>query len=147
MFDAQAFLESTVTEANDTKVVPVPQGEYTGLIDKLEAGQWQSKDGTKSGFKISVTWAIDNPEVKAFLGRDNVTVRQDIMLDVLEDGRLDTSKGKNVGLGRLREAVDLNQPGQPFSFNMLPGRVARIGVTHRVYNDDTFAEVKTVARM
>ena len=54
-------------------------------------------------------------------------------------------KGKNVGLGRLREAADLNVPGAPFSFAMFEGRPVKVSVKHRVVDDRIFDEVKAVA--
>jgi hypothetical protein len=145
-FDPQAFLDSSVTEANDTKVIPVPIGEYLGVIDKLVPRQWTSKDGTSSGLALDITWIVEDEEVKAFLGRETVNVKQGLMLDVLPSGQLDMSKGKNIGLGRLREAVGLNQPGQSFSFQQLPGQMAKISIKHRLVDEDTFAEVKAVAK-
>lgn len=145
-FDPQAFLDSSVTEANDTKVIPVPIGEYLGVIDKLVPRQWTSKDGTSSGLALDITWIVEDEEVKQFLGRDTVNVKQGLMLDVLPSGQLDMSKGKNIGLGRLREAVGLNQPGQAFSFQQLPGQMAKISIKHRLVDEDTFAEVKAVTK-
>lgn len=146
-FDAQAFLDAAVTASNDTKVIPVPIGEFQGIIEKISPRQWQSKDGTQSGVALDVIWLVEDQEVKSFLGRETVTCKQGIMLDMTSDGKLDTMKGKNISLGRLREAVNLNTPGQPFSFNMLPGNAARISVRHRIDGEDTFAEVKGVARL
>lgn len=144
-FDPQAFLDSSITEANDTKTIPVPQGEYLGVIEKVMPRPWQSKDGTQSGIAIDVLWLIEDQGVKDFLGRDEVKCKQGIMLDMTADGKLDTGKGKNIGLGRLREAVGLNTPGQAFSFQQLPGQMAKVLVKHRLVDDDTFAEVKGVA--
>ena len=146
-FDPQSFLDATVTSSNSTKIIPVPVGEYMGIIEKVEPRQWQSKDGTKTGISLDVTWIVEDNNVREFLGRENVTCRQGVMLDVTPEGRLDTSEGKNVGLGRLREAVNKNEPGQAFSFNMLPGLSAKISVSHRIAGEDTFAEVKGVARL
>ena len=146
-FDPQSFLDATVTSSNSTKITPVPVGEYMGIIEKVEPRQWQSKDGTKTGISLDVTWIVEDNNVREFLGRENVTCRQGVMLDVTPEGRLDTSEGKNVGLGRLREAVNKNEPGQAFSFNMLPGLSAKISVSHRIAGEDTFAEVKGVARL
>lgn len=143
-FDPQAFLDSSVTEANDTKVIPVPMGDYLGVIEKIVPRQWTSKDHTSSGLALDITWIVEDEDVKAFLGRDTVTVKQGLMLDVLPSGQLDMSKGKNIGLGRLREAVGLNTPGQAFSFQQLPGMMAKVSVKHRLVEDDTFAEVKAV---
>lgn len=148
MFNPDQFLDMQVTETNDTKVVPVPVGEYTAMIDEVKVRQWQSKkDPSQSGLTLDVKWGIDNAAVAELLGRDKVTVKQGIMLDINDAGFLDMGKGRNIGLGRLREALNLNAPGEPFSFNMLVGRVAKVSVTHRIDGEDIYAEVKSVARM
>lgn len=149
-FDPAQFLDMQVTESNDTKVTPVPEGEFTAVAGDVKTRQWQSKDGTSSGITLDITWDIDSPEVKAELGRDRVTVRQGIMLDLTESGGLDMSKGKNVGLGRLREAIGKNVPGQPFAFSQIPGSIAKVLVKHRINPNDAeqiFAEVKGVAKV
>ena len=148
MFNPDQFLDMQIEGQNDTKVVPVPAGEYTAMIEEVKVRQWQGKaDPSKSGLTLDVQWSIDDASVKELLGRDKVTVKQGIMLDLTDAGGLDMGKGRNIGLGRLREALDLNQPGRPFSFTMLTGRVARVSVSHRIADDNIFAEVKQVARM
>lgn len=146
-FNPDEFLNATTSDSNDTKVVPVPVGEYMGVIDKVTPRQWQSKDGTQSGVALDIIWLVEDANVKALLGRDTVTVKQGCMLDLNSTGGLDTTKGKNIGLGRLREAVGKNEAGQPFSFNMLPGLSAKIAVSHRINGEDTYAEVKGVAKL
>ena len=148
MFDPNQFLDLQITEANDTKTIPVPVGEFTAVADKAECRTWQSKkDPSKSGVTLEVTWAIDDQGVKELLGRDTVTVRQGVMLDLTDEGGLDMGKGRNVGLGRLREALGLNIPGQPFAFSMIPGRMARIKVDHRIDGENVYAEVKGAAKL
>lgn len=147
MFDVNSFLDQSVDQAMDTKVVPVPVGEFLGVIDKVDARQWTSKnDPTKSGVTLDVTWLVEDENVKQLLGRDKVTVRQGVMLDLTETGGLDYAKGRNVALGKLREAVNLNAPGQPFAPSMLTGRMAKIKVDHRVDGENIYAEVKGVVR-
>ena len=146
-FDAQSFLDATVTSSNDTKITPVPVGEYMGIIEKVAPRQWQSKDGTQSGIALDVIWLVEDSGVKQLLGRDTVTCKQGIMLDLTAQGGLDLSKGKNVGLGRLREAVGKNNEGEPFAFSQLPGLSAKISVNHRISGEDVFAEVKAVAKL
>jgi hypothetical protein len=75
-----------------------------------------------------------------------VKVPQDVMLDLTDSGQLDMAKGRNVRLGRLREALDLNAPGRPFSFAMIQGRMAKVKVGHRVDGEDIYAEVRANAR-
>lgn len=149
MFSPEQFLDMTVEGSNDTKKVPVPVGEYLAIVDKVTPRPWASKtDPTKSGIALDVVWSVEDENIKQLLGRDKVTVKQGLMLDMTEDGKgLDMGKGKNIGLGRLREATGLNSPGQPFSFSMLTGRTGKISVTHRVDGEDIYDEVKAVARV
>lgn len=148
MFNPEQFLDMQMTESNDTKTFPVPVGEYITVAEEVKCRQWQSKqDPSKSGLTLDITWSVDDAAVKELLGRDKVIVRQGIMLDLTDSGGLDMGKGRNVGLGRLREALDLNTPGQPFSFSMIAGRVAKVSVTHRIDGENIYAEVKGVAKL
>lgn len=143
-FDPASLLEATVETSNDTKIIPIPEGEYLAVIDNVKINTWQSGDGSKSGLRLDVEYLLDDAAAKEATGRDKLLVRQGIMLDLTEDGRsFDMGKGKNVGLGRLREATGLNTPGQTFAVQMLPGRLVKIKVTQRpkegdpetIYND------------
>lgn len=148
MFSPEQFLDMQVTESNDTRTIPVPVGEYTAVAEEVKCRQWQSKkDPSMAGLTLDITWSVDDAAVKELLGRDKVTVKQGIMLDLTDAGGLDMGKGRNVGLGRLREALGLNTPGQPFSFMMVSGRVAKISVSHRIDGENIYAEVKGVAKM
>jgi hypothetical protein len=151
IFDPQAFLDATVEGQLDTTLIPCPIGEFQAQISKIDVRPWTGKnDLTKSGVALDVQWEIQDQGVKDTCQRDKVTVKQGIMLDLTEDGKgLDMGKGKNIGLGRLREAVGLNNPGQPFAFNMLPGQMAKVSVNHRPADNgvDVYAEVKAVAKL
>jgi len=145
VFNPDTFLEQQFNEANSTQMVPVPVGEYTAVIKDIKARQWQSKkDPSVAGLTLDVTWDVDSAEVRELLGRESVTVKQGIMLDLTDSGSLDFGKGRNVALGRLREALGLNTPGQAFSFAQLPGRVAKISVTHRIDGEQIYTDVKGV---
>ena len=149
-FDADSFLNSAVSGANSTKVVPCPIGEYPAVIDKISARQWQSKDGTKTGVALDVSWSVEDDTAKATTGRDIVNVRQGIMLDLTPDGAVDTAEGKNVALGRLRAAVGLNDPSVEFAFNQLPGRMAKVKVSQRPDDRDpeiVYAQVDAVTAL
>lgn len=147
-FDPTAFLDQSIEGQLDTKITPCPEGEFIAVIENVNPRPWASKDGTKAGVVLDVLWAIDDQGVKQQLGREKILVKQGIMLDLDATGqRLDVSRGKNVNLGRLREALDMNNPGQPFSFNMLPGRAARVKVTHRIDGEDVYADIKMVTRI
>lgn len=145
-FDPSTFLNQTFDEALDTKIVPCPVGEYLGLAEKVEVKPWAARDGSSSGLKVTILWDIQDENVKLLTNRDPTRVKQDQMLDLTETGELDFSKGKNVGLGRIREALGLNTPGEPFSFAMIQGRLAKVKVTHRPVGEDLFDEIKAIAK-
>jgi hypothetical protein len=145
-FDPATFLNQTFDESNSTESVPTPEGEYLAIAEKVEVKQWSSRDGSTSGLKAEILWDIQDDAVKALLDKTSVKSRQQIMLDLTETGNLDFGKGKNVQLGRLRTAVDLNNPGEAFAFGMIQGRMATVSVKHRVVEDRIYDEVKGVAK-
>jgi hypothetical protein len=148
MFNPEQFLELQVTDANSTKSTPCPVGEYIAIVESVKARQWTKKDDPSiGGMAVDIVWSIDDAGVKQALERDKVNVKQGIMLDLTETGGIDTGKGKNVGLGRLREACGLNEPGRPFAFSMLTGRMAKVRIKHRVDGDNIYGEVDAVARV
>lgn len=131
-FDPAAFLDATLTESNSLVTVPIPVGEHLAVIEKVSTRAWQGKqDPSKSGIALDVQYIIDSPAVKEVLGRDKVTVTQGLMLDLTESGSLDMGKGKNVQLGRLRDACGLNVAGAPFNFRMLEGKPVKVVIGHR----------------
>ena len=140
-FDPASFLDATTTEASSTQTIPVPVGEYNAVIKEVKSRTWSSRDGTKSGLALDITYDIDDAAVKQLLERPTVTVRQSIMLDITEQGTLDNGKGKNVQLGRLREAVGQNTAGQPWAPRMLEGQPLRVAVAHEMYNEAPQAKV------
>jgi hypothetical protein len=129
VFDPDQFMQEEVSGANDTTYPTLPAGEYMGVIADVKVRQTEGKDG-KSFYPADITWDLINvdPKVLADLGRDKATVRQSVFLDLSDSGGLDLGKGKNVQLGRLREALDLNTPG--FSLRKLVGAgPAKLAVT------------------
>jgi hypothetical protein len=139
MFDPNTFLDMTVQESNSTVTTPVPIGEFIAVIEDVKAREWKKKDDPSvAGMALDVVWNIDDANVKQLLERDKVAIKQGIMLDLTPEGGLDMGKGKNVGLGRLREALDLNQ--------------AKVKVTHRIEQKPgeeakIYAEVGAVAKI
>lgn len=133
MFDANNFMSAVYEEANDTKRVPCPAGEFQASIDKVEPKTGTIGKGERMGQSwaaLSISYSIQDPAVLALLGRDKVIVQDMVMLDLTPQGGLDMGPGKNIGLGRVREACNLNQKGQPFSPMMLTGRFVKVAVKH-----------------
>lgn len=152
-FDPKQFLEGTFNEASSTERIPIPAKEYTAVIESVDCRAWVGKqDPSKSGLALDVVYNIDDAEAKTLTGRDKLTIQQGIMLDLTPAKGLDFSKGRNVELGRLREAAGLNEPGKPFGFRMLQGRVVKVMVGHQPSTrpgarpGDVFENVVAVAR-
>lgn len=142
-FDPDQFSQMPIEGANDTVVIPPDEGEYPAIIDKYEFRTIE-----KTGqLVMDVTWSIDDAGQKEKTGREKLTVRQGIFIDRLPNGSLDMGTGKNVALGRLREALGMNVPGQAFMFSMLPGQAARVRTKNRKDGDDVFTDVKGVTRL
>jgi hypothetical protein len=128
-FDPNLLLDATTTEAGSLVRIPIPAGQHLAVIEEVAISKGTGKDN-KEWARLDVKYNIDNPMVKEALGRDKVTMQNGIMLDRKADGAMDYSKGKNVILNRLRDAVGLNEPGKPFSFRMLVGKPVNIVVSH-----------------
>lgn len=140
-FDPEIFLATTTEESLSTQYVPVPEGEFQAVITKIDARN------PKGNAILDVTWEIDDEGVRAETGMDHPTCRQSVFLDMNDNGSLATGKGKNVQLGRLREALGQNNPNQPWAPSMLEGNVARVTVSHRMYEGNIFADVKGVTKI
>jgi len=141
MFNADDFKSQSVEGEVSTQATPVPEGEYNAVIKSTDIRETNSEKGTF--LMLDVQWLIDDDSVIEATGRDENVVRQTIFLDVSESGGLDMGKGKNTGLGRLRTAVNQATPG-PWNFTLLDGNVAKVKVEHRMYNGNTYADVKNV---
>lgn len=150
-FDPASFLSVTLTESL-TKRPPLPAGQdFTGTIGDVKSRAWQGKkDPTQSGIAVDVPIRIDlsaYPDVqKAMGGIDGVTLTDGIMLDLTEGGMIDTSPGKNGKLRRYREALDMNKPGDTFSFLAMPGRLIKVKIKHEVYEGDVYDRIDGVAK-
>jgi len=145
MFDAAEFLNTEITVTLDTEIIPCPADLFPATISKVELRQWKKKDDPSvGGLALDLIWEIQDEEVKRVCNREKVTVKQGLMLDLTDSGKLDTSAGRNISLGKLRDALNLNQSGQAFAFSMLEGRMAKVQVSHRAVDDSIFAEVKRV---
>jgi len=148
IFDADAFLDATLPGSNSTRREVVPAGTYRASIDDIQVKNGTvKKEGVNFGkpwVSLNVKWSIEDDALKAQLNQTKVPIFQSIMLDLNDEGGLDMGKGRNVGLGKLREAIGLNSG--PAQFRAFVGRVATIQVAHELYQGELQANVKSVAK-
>jgi hypothetical protein len=143
-FDPTNLLNISVDQANDTRLSPCPEGEYQAIIEKVDIKNGISQKNNMPWVRLDVNVSIDDPAVEAAIGR-RPKLRGGVMLDLTDNGTLDLSKGKNTGLGRLREAAGKNLPGVPFKFTDLEGQLVKVKVSHRTDPNDpsiVYDEVK-----
>lgn len=141
VFNPDTFMNTTTTDALSTTYTPVPEGEWNAVVKEIKPRQ------AKEAIILDVLWAVEEPEVIQATGMKVPIVRQSIFLDMTESGGLDIGKGKNIGLGKLREALGQNQKGQAWAPGNMLGGVAKIRVAHRMYEDTIQADVKGVTAL
>lgn len=127
VFDAQSFLNQAQSSGFETKFTQVEPGEYPAQIKKLGYRTMPQKDDpSKDSHIVDITYVIEDARQKEVTGLAEPSVRQSIFLDLI-DGKLDKSKNKNIGLGRVLEALGLND-GRDWAFNDLMGRPCMVKV-------------------
>lgn len=155
IFNPDAFMNQQVSGEMDTQYINVPEGDYMAMIDNVKPRK--AKDSTI----LDVMWMIgaDQPvingpdagkSVQQVTGLPKNTVRQSLFLDLTPEGYLDVSKGKNVQLGQLRDALGQNDPQRPWGPNMLKGQAAKVTVKHRMADDGSgkiYTDVKNISRL
>ena len=109
-FDPELFQNTTQEAEFSTEEIPVPEGEYNAAIASVKPRQ-----GGDS-VMLDLFWKIDSPGIEDADGRMS---KQTIFLDINDGGQLDFGKGKNVQLGRLLAALNLN--GKPWTPQGLKG--------------------------
>lgn len=141
-FDPDVFMNMSSSEANSTVVEPIPEGEFLAIIEDIKLRP------TGDRYPLDLIWLITDPELQRALERDRVTSKQTVWLDITANGTLDFGKGKNVGLGKVRAALGMNEAGKPFSVNMLKGAgPARIEIKHSNDKNDPSVVYSNVVKV
>ena len=144
-FDLDNFMSFSTNESSDTKYAIPDEGEYPAQIHSVVP----RITGTGKPL-LNVRWTIDDEGVRQLTGQAEPTVYQTIWLDTKEDGTLDMGKGRNVQLGKLREAVNQNEKGRGWSPMQLIGAYAKIKIGHSIDkrdNETVQAAVTAVAHI
>lgn len=150
-FDMDQFMNSSSEGPGSTTITPVPVGEYFATIDEnVKAETYSRKDGS-TGLRLALTFnIIDNDgSIKAAMDGRDPKLTHSYFVDTTPQMTLDMSKGKNVQLNRLREALSQNGEGA-WNVSMLRNAgPLKISVKHEPRRDDTSIldpRLKDVAR-
>ena len=151
-FDPASFIDLPV-DAPFEKRPPLPVGDYVATIKEITARAWSSnKDPSnpKSGMAYDVALTIEVPEATATLlklATPTLTLKDSIMLDLTDQGALDTAPGRNRALRNYREALELNKAGETFRASMMAGRLLKVRVSHEIYQDAPVERVSGVSKI
>lgn len=138
--------------ALETRRQPLPAEEVLAQITKIEPASGTVGKGPRTGeawHKLNYTMEITDA---AFLDRakreGSVQVTYGVMIDLTPAGQLATGPNKNIGLGKLMDAANCNQPGKNPA-NAPLGQWVKIRIGHRNDPDDpsiVYDEVKGVTK-
>ncbi len=157
-FDPIAFLEMPLDQPLERRAL-LPARDYTAIIRSVNTRRWSSKDkyddagNLKAGIAIDLELAIQIPlEIKESLNfdKDELVLKDSVMLDLNAQGGIDTAKGKNNALRRYREALDMNKAGEVFRIAAMAGRMLLVRVAHEEYpvgSGNLLEKVGGVARL
>jgi hypothetical protein len=139
-FNPDALLDLSTESQLSTREKVLPEGDYEGTIKSMKGRVTTSEKGTFNwlDFQIEIDGNQQAPNgqlVSEIVNRPSTQVRYSITLDLTEAGTLASEEGRNLSLGRLREAADQNHAG-PWSIRNLVGARLRVSVKHRFDKND-----------
>lgn len=159
-FDPQSFLDAQQTEVN-VKRPPLPvenptseDSYYIGVIGEVKMDTGTIGKGDRTGqpwLAAIVPIDVEVPQqVQDGLGLrlDKGTIRltEYVMLDLTPQNTIDNSVGRNRRQRIYREALDMNKPGEPFSWRKAQGQVVKVKIEHEMYNGEAVDKIGNVFR-
>lgn len=130
-FNPDVFLQTNYEEPTSTASVLLPKDDYVGIIKELVPRQVQgTKDPSKYYLFLDFQVEIGTPpQLREELGRDISRIRHSVSVELVEGSNaIDMSKGKNVQLGRIRDAAGQNESGKSWSPAMLNNAMVKVSV-------------------
>ena len=138
VFDPDTFLDEDVGGPMSTERQLIPINTYHPCyVSEVKPSEGIISKGDRAGqpwAKVDLVWVIDNQELRDTLNRAQVKITQGIMLDLDENGKLDTAKGRNVQLGKVRKALGINEGA--VKWREFLGKPATLQIVHKPSNLD-----------
>lgn len=141
VFDPEKFTEAAPGPGS-TVVEPIAAKEYTAIID--DAVIRAAGDGAV----LDVTFLLQDEAEKARLGRQSLSVRSGIFLDLTPNGGIDWAKGKNTKLHKLREVLGQNKAGWKYTDLKGAGPLkVQVSLRPDKNSDAVYNDVKSFGKM
>ena len=155
-FDPSTFLDAQQNEVNEKRpLLPTENPEdtnglYTAVIGEITTGSGTIGKGDRAGqpwISMIIPLKFQIPGAVQALGLPaELTITDRAFLDLTPQGSIDNGKGKNRAQRNYREACELNQPGHPFAWRMLTGRMVKVKVTHEPYQDTVQEKITNILK-
>jgi len=145
-FDPVSFLSATISEVNEkrpplpTENPESPDGYYIGVFGEVAPKSGTIGKGDRTGqpwLQMTAPIKIDVPMSlrEAMKLPPVVTITFGAFIDLTPEGHIDNAPGRNRDQKMVREALDLNKPGDAFSWQMLTGKPVKVKIKHEIYNE------------
>lgn len=143
-FDANTFLDSTISGPTSTERVLVEPGVYSAFVSDLKSSTGFSEKNNAQWARMDVIFEIEDDHQKERTGRNRILMTYGIMLDLdPETGDLAEGRGKNVKLGKFRKAMGKNDGA--FNPRELMHLYAKVDVKHEIYNNEPQERIANVS--
>lgn len=152
-FDPQQFLQAQVSEVNEKRApLPTenpasPDGLYTAVIGDIKMESGTIEKGDRAGrpwlaavipLKIEVPQQLQDglklPPVLQLTDR--------AFIDLTDQNTIDNAPGRNRRQKEYREALDLNKPGDIWSWSKANGQVVKLKHAQKMYNGEILDDVQ-----
>lgn len=154
-FDPNAFLNATQTEVNERRALlpdfnpESPDGLYLAQIGEVKTDSGIIEKGDNSGkpwVAILLPLKVDVPKQlqDSLKLPAQLTFTDRAFLDLTAEGGIDNAPGKNRAQKSYRDALDLNKPGEPFSWLMTQGRLLKVKLVWDEYKGNLSEKVQGV---
>ncbi len=159
-FNPELFLDATQDQPNVKRPpLPVvnparPDGYFVAVVGEIKPDAGTISKGERMGqpwLSMLVPLQIEVPQqVQDQLGlkleKGTITLTDRVMLDLTPQGTIDNSVGRNRRQRQYREALDLNKPGDVFSWRKVSGQVLLVKIEHEIYNNEVQERIGAVAK-
>lgn len=143
-FDPNQFLDAQTSEVNERRPpLPVenpvsPDGLYTAIIGEPKTETGTISKGDRSGqpwVSVVIPLQIEVPGQlqEALKLGPTLTITDRAFLDLTPQGSIDNAPGRNRRQRMYREALDLNKPGDVWSWRKAQGGVVKVKIDHEMY--------------
>lgn len=159
-FDPNLFLDAQTSEVN-VKRPPLPtenpasaDGCYTALIGPIKTDSGTIGKGERIGqpwLSMLVPLQIEVPQqVQDQLGikleKGTITLTDRVMIDLTPQNTIDNSVGRNRRQRQYRDALDMNKPGDVWSWRKAEGQVIKVKIVHEMYEGDIQERIGAILR-